>query len=166
MPRTVNLADWEPSKSTFPYSTYAHYFPSLHSVPLPFSVLILSFAPSNPSPPLLFSNHIVPYLLRSHSPPIPLPSSAFVYLNLPSLFTLLHSPFNSSPSSSPYFPSTSYSPPPKVHTRRLEWDSNLRSSGRKKPNVPLSHHAQRYSVLSFNWFALWYLCIALPFAID
>src|SRR6218665_72723 len=31
---------------------------------------------------------------------------------------------------------------PKVHTwRLLEWDSNLRPSGRKAPNLPLSHHA-------------------------
>ena len=29
----------------------------------------------------------------------------------------------------------------KVHTRRLEWDSNLRPSGHKAPNLPLSHHA-------------------------
>ena len=31
---------------------------------------------------------------------------------------------------------------PKVPTWRLEWDSNLRPSGRNGPNLPLSHHAQ------------------------
>src|SRR6218665_2460931 len=30
---------------------------------------------------------------------------------------------------------------PKVPTWRLQWDSNLRPSGRKAPNLPLSHHA-------------------------
>ena len=30
---------------------------------------------------------------------------------------------------------------PKVRTRRLEWDSNLRPSGRKAPNLPLTHQA-------------------------
>ena len=29
---------------------------------------------------------------------------------------------------------------PKVPTWRLQWDSNLRPSGRKAPNLPLSHH--------------------------
>src|SRR6218665_1724509 len=32
---------------------------------------------------------------------------------------------------------------PKVCTWQLEWDSNLRPSGRKAPNLPLSHHAPR-----------------------
>ena len=30
---------------------------------------------------------------------------------------------------------------PKVPTWWLEWDSNLQHSGRKAPNLPLSHHA-------------------------
>src|SRR6218665_1118698 len=34
---------------------------------------------------------------------------------------------------------------PKVPTWRLEWDSNLGSSGCNAPNLPLSHHAPTYS---------------------
>src|SRR6218665_2812569 len=29
---------------------------------------------------------------------------------------------------------------PKVHTLRMEWDYNRLPSGRKAPNLPLSHH--------------------------
>src|SRR6218665_440773 len=35
---------------------------------------------------------------------------------------------------------------PKVHTWWLEWDSNLRTSGCKAPNLPLSHHAPQLLV--------------------
>ena len=33
-----------------------------------------------------------------------------------------------------------------VHKWQLEWDSNLRFSGRKVPNLPLSHHAPQYDM--------------------
>src|SRR6218665_1163992 len=33
---------------------------------------------------------------------------------------------------------------PKVPTWRLEWDSNLRPSGRKTPNLSLSHRAPQF----------------------
>ena len=36
---------------------------------------------------------------------------------------------------------------PKVPTQRLEWDTNLRPSGDKAPNVPLRHHAPQYDSL-------------------
>ena len=35
---------------------------------------------------------------------------------------------------------------PKVPTWRVEWDSNLRPSGRKAPNLPLSHHAPSFTI--------------------
>ena len=43
---------------------------------------------------------------------------------------------------------------PKVHTRRLEWESNLRPSGRKTPKLLLSHHASHwcpYDLDDCNW---------------
>ena len=53
---------------------------------------------------------------------------------------------------------------PKVLTWRLEWDLNLRSSGRKALNLPLSHHLSRSGVNQTNYlhkytFLLWWLAL-------
>ena len=42
---------------------------------------------------------------------------------------------------------------PKIPTWRLKWDSNLRPSGGKATNLPLSHHAPQFFliVLNTNW---------------
>ena len=39
---------------------------------------------------------------------------------------------------------------PKVPTWWLEWDSNLRPSGRKAPNLPLSHHVPQFVFITFT----------------
>src|SRR6218665_1063702 len=40
----------------------------------------------------------------------------------------------------------------KVPTWRLEWDSNLRPSGRKAPNLPMNHHTPHSLLLRIRRF--------------
>src|SRR6218665_635801 len=52
---------------------------------------------------------------------------------------------------------------PKVLTWWLEWDSNLRPSGRRAPNLPLSHHASQVHVdLFFQVRANFRTAITIP----
>ena len=50
---------------------------------------------------------------------------------------------------------------PKVATWELEWDSKLRPSGRKAPNLPLSHHTPCYVMLFCDMLCYVMLCYVM-----
>src|SRR6218665_1222449 len=47
---------------------------------------------------------------------------------------------------------------PKIPTLRREWDSNLRPSGRKTPNLPLSHHTPQLACRIMHCLSQFSLC--------
>src|SRR6218665_163700 len=119
----------------------ALFLPLLHSLSSSLSSiysLLTLFLPSSslyslpPFPPFTL---FLPFLhsLSSSLSPLTLFPPSSIYSLIPfTPFTLFH-------------PFLHLLLPKMIPTWRVEWDSNLRPSGRRAPNLPMSHHALQLS---------------------